>query len=106
MAETARTTPTTHIFKTQIGTLPNGVDLSNSVENEFYCLKLMAAFGLPVNAAEIKVFGKTKALVIERFDREWTKDGRLLRIPQEDFLPGALMPTRPKISKRRRAGHD
>jgi serine/threonine-protein kinase HipA len=79
------TTPTTHILKTQIGTLPNGVDLSNSVENEYYCLKLMAAFGLPVNAAEIKVFGKTKALVIERFDREWTKDRRLLRIPQEDF---------------------
>jgi len=79
------TTPTTHILKTQIGTLPNGVDLSNSVENEYYCLKLMAAFGLPVNVADIKVFGKTKALVIERFDREWTKDGRLLRIPQEDF---------------------
>jgi serine/threonine-protein kinase HipA len=79
------TTPTTHILKTQIGTLPNGVDLSNSVENEYYCLKLMAAFGLPVNLAEINTFGKTKALVIERFDREWTKDGRLLRIPQEDF---------------------
>ncbi|WP_311966838.1 HipA N-terminal domain-containing protein [Bradyrhizobium australiense] len=28
------TTPTTHIFKTQIGELPNGIDLSNSVENE------------------------------------------------------------------------
>jgi len=86
------TTPTTHIFKTQIGTLPNGVDLSNSIENEFYCLKLMAAFGLPVNAAEIKVFGKTKALVIERFDREWTKDGRLLRIPQEDFCQALSCP--------------
>jgi serine/threonine-protein kinase HipA len=79
------TTPTTHILKTQIGTLPNGLDLSNSVENEYYCLKLLAAFGLPVNAAEIKVFGKTKALVIERFDRKRTEDGRLLRVPQEDF---------------------
>ena len=54
------TTATTHIFKTQIGTLPNGIDLSNSVENEYYCLKLMAAFGLPVNAAEIHVFGKRR----------------------------------------------
>jgi serine/threonine-protein kinase HipA len=44
----------------------------------------MAAFGLPVNATEIKVFGKTKALVVERFDRKWTNDSRLLRIPQED----------------------
>jgi serine/threonine-protein kinase HipA len=86
------TTPTTHILKTQIGTLPNGIDLSNSVENEYYCLKIMAAFGLPANAAEIKVFGKTKALVIERFDRKWTNDGRLLRIPQEDFCQALSCP--------------
>jgi serine/threonine-protein kinase HipA len=26
---------TTHILKPQIGELPNGIDLSNSVENEF-----------------------------------------------------------------------
>lgn len=86
------TTPTTHIFKTQMGTLPNGVDLSNSVENEYYCLKLMAAFGLPVNGAEIHVFGKTKALVIERFDRKWTRDGRLLRLPQEDCCQALSTP--------------
>lgn len=78
------TTPTTHILKPQIGELPNGIDLSNSVENEFYCLKLLAAFGLPVNNAVIKTFEKTTALVIERFDRRWTRDGRLLRLPQED----------------------
>lgn len=78
------TTPTTHIFKPQIGELPNGIDLSNSVENEFYCLKLMEAFGLPTNEAEIATFGAKKVLVIERFDRRWTRDGRLLRLPQED----------------------
>ena len=78
------TTPTTHIFKTRIGTLPNGVDLSNSIENEYYCLKLLAAFGLPVNEARIETFRGTKALVVERFDRKWTADGRLLRLPQED----------------------
>lgn len=77
------TTPTTHIFKTQIGELPNGINLTNSVENEFYCLKLFKAFGMPVNKADIKTFGETKSLVIERFDRKW-KDGRLLRLPQED----------------------
>ncbi len=86
------TTPTTHILKPQIGTLPNGIDLSNSVENEYYCLKLMAAFGLPVNAAEIKVFRKTKTLVIERFDRRWTEDGRLLRVPQEDCCQALSFP--------------
>lgn len=86
------TTPTTHILKTQIGTLPNGLDLSNSVENEYYCLKLLAAFGLPVTKAEIKIFGKTKALVIERFDRQRIKDGRILRLPQEDFCQALSCP--------------
>ncbi|WP_188053647.1 type II toxin-antitoxin system HipA family toxin [Sphingosinithalassobacter sp. CS137] len=78
------TTPTTHILKPQIGELPNGIDLSNSVENEFYCLKLMEVFGLAANEAEIATFGATKVLVVTRFDRRWTRDGRLLRLPQED----------------------
>ena len=86
------TTPTTHIFKTQIGTWPNGIDLSNSVENEFYCLKFLEAFGLQVNKAEIKTFGKTKTLIIERFDRRWTSDGRLLRLPQEDCCQALSVP--------------
>lgn len=86
------TTPTTHIFKTQIGRLPGGIDLSNSVENEYYCLTLAAAFGLPAASAEIRSFGATKALVIERFDRRWTRDGRLLRLPQEDCCQALSVP--------------
>lgn len=86
------TTPTTHLLKTQMGTLPNGLDLSLSVENEYYCLKLMGAFGLPVNAAELWTFGQTKALVVERFDRRWTADGRLLRLPQEDCCQALSVP--------------
>lgn len=85
-------TPTTHILKTQIGELPNGVDLSNSVENEFYGLTVMQAFGLPVNKAEITTFGKTKSLVIERFDRRWTTEGNLSRIPQEDCCQALSIP--------------
>lgn len=86
------TTPTTHLIKTQIGKLPDGVDLSDSVENEYYCLKLTAAFGLPVNTASIETFGQTRALVIQRFDRRWTKDGRLLRLPQEDCCQALSVP--------------
>lgn len=86
------TTPTTHILKPRIGELPNGIDLSNSIENEFYCLRLAAAFGLPVNTATITTFGGTKALVIERFDRRWTRDGRLLRVPQEDCCQALSIP--------------
>jgi serine/threonine-protein kinase HipA len=86
------TTPTTHLFKPSIGRLPNGIDLTNSVENEFYCLTLASAFGLPVNKVEMQTFGKTKALVVERFDRRWTRDRRLLRVPQEDFCQALSIP--------------
>jgi serine/threonine-protein kinase HipA len=86
------TTPTTHLFKPSIGRLPNGIDLTHSVENEFYCLTLASAFGLPVNNVEMQIFGETKALVVERFDRRWARDGRLLRIPQEDFCQALSIP--------------
>ena len=85
------TTPTTHLFKTQIGKLPNGIDLSNSVENEFYCLQLLKHLGLPVNRAEIMTFGQTRVLVIERFDRTWS-NGRLIRLPQEDCCQALSVP--------------
>lgn len=85
-------TPTTHILKPQIGRLPNGVDLSNSVENEFYCMTLAGAFGLPVAHCEMQTFGDAKTLVVERFDRRWTRDGRLIRLPQEDCCQALGVP--------------
>ena len=85
-------TATTHILKPQIGRLPSGIDLSNSVDNEHLCLKLVGAFGLPVAKTVIKNFAGKRALVIERFDRFWTKDGRLLRIPQEDCCQALSVP--------------
>lgn len=86
------TTPTTHIFKPPIGALPGGIDLSNSVENEYFCLRLAASFGIPVNTATIETFGETKTLVIERFDRRRTAEGRLLRLPQEDCCQALSIP--------------
>lgn len=86
------TTATTHILKPQIGQLPNGIDLSNSVENEYLCLKLLAALGVPTADAEIADFGERRTLVVERFDRRWTKDGRLLRLPQEDICQALSVP--------------
>ena len=86
------TTPTTHIIKPQIGQIPNGIDLSNSVENEYFCMKLCKAFGLDVANAEIVDFADTKALAVERFDRIWTRDGRLLRRPQEDMCQALSVP--------------
>lgn len=89
------TTPTTHIFKPQMGKIETSegtIDLSNSVENEYYCLKLIELFGLKTNKVEIAQFGEKKVLIIERFDRRWTKDNRLLRLPQEDCCQALGVP--------------
>ncbi len=86
------TTPTTHIFKPQIGRLPNGVDLSNSVENEYLCLNLMAALGLQAARVEMATFGDRRVLIVERFDRRKAADGRLERVPQEDFCQAMSIP--------------
>jgi len=86
------TTATTHIFKTPVGRLPNGIGLSFSVENEYLSLNLVAALGVPSAHAEIKTFGDMRVLVVERFDRRWTRDKRLLRLPQEDMCQALSYP--------------
>ncbi|MCG8360659.1 MAG: type II toxin-antitoxin system HipA family toxin [Kiloniellales bacterium] len=85
-------TATTHILKPQIGRLENGIDLSQSVENEHLCMKLIAALDLPVATTEIQEFEGKQVLVVERFDRRWAKDGRLLRLPQEDCCQALSVP--------------
>jgi len=85
------TTATTHILKPQIGQRDQH-DLTRSVENEYMCLEILGALELPVAKTEIVDFGKTRALVIERFDRRWAKDGRLLRVPQEDCCQALSVP--------------
>ena len=88
-------TATTHIFKPSIGKLPNGMDLTHSVENEYFCLKTIAALGIEAAKPEIATFGKKRVLIVERFDRRWTADGRLLRLPQEDCCQAlSVSPTR------------
>ncbi|OSQ39585.1 type II toxin-antitoxin system HipA family toxin [Thalassospira mesophila] len=85
-------TPTTHIVKTQLGQLPNGVNLSHSVENEFFCMQFCRAMGANVANVEIHDFDDTRALIIERFDRRWTRQGQLIRLPQEDFCQALKYP--------------
>lgn len=80
-------TPSTHIFKLPLGMIGNGeIDFSTSVENEWLCAQIIAAFGLPIAPCEIQRFGKQKVLVVERFDRRLAEDGSWwIRLPQEDF---------------------
>jgi serine/threonine-protein kinase HipA len=86
------TTATTHIMKPEIGMLPSGIDLTRSVENEYLCLNLTQTFGLPSANVSMADFDGNRVLVVERFDRLWTKDNRLLRLPQEDCCQALSAP--------------
>lgn len=92
------TTPTTHILKPQLGQIPTAdgmIDMSASVDNEHYCLKLMQAFGLEVAQTEIAKFASRRVLVVERFDRRWRSANDILRLPQEDCCQAlGIPPTR------------
>ncbi|MBI2732117.1 MAG: type II toxin-antitoxin system HipA family toxin [Aquabacterium sp.] len=83
-------TPTTHILKLPLGLVGGmGLDLRESVENEWLCSQILAAYGLPVAHCEPVQFEDAKALAVERFDRMWwiAPDGQrhLIRLPQEDL---------------------
>lgn len=80
-------TPTSHILKLPIGFIgQSNIDLRESAENEWLCLEIARAYGLPAAHSEIGHFGAEKALIVERFDRRWSKDKTwLMRLPQEDF---------------------
>lgn len=86
------TTATTHILKPSVGKLPNGIDLTASVENEYLRLRILDALDIPAAKAEMASFGDTRVLVVERFDRLWTRDKRLLRLPQEDCCQALSVP--------------
>lgn len=85
------TTPTTHIFKPEIGEIRPGLSFADSVENEWLCAEIVRAFGIPMAECEISHFDDVKVLVVERFDRAWL-DNRLIRIPQEDMCQALSIP--------------
>lgn len=89
------TTPTTHILKLPLGIVGGGLNLSDSVENEWLCSKILSAFGLPVANCEMATFGAEKVLVVERFDRDWRDENGtpwIVRLPQEDFCQATGTP--------------
>lgn len=69
--------PTTHILKPPIP------DLDGHVENEYVCLSLAAALGIPSASATIGTFDGEPAIVVERYDRRILNDS-VVRIHQED----------------------
>jgi len=55
-------------------------------------MRLTTALGLATAPTQIMEFGGKRVLVIERFDRRWTGDHRLLRLPQEDCCQALSVP--------------
>lgn len=83
-------TPTTHILKLPLGLVGGmGLDLRESVENEWLCAQILAGYDLPVARCAPVQFEDIKVLAVERFDRMWwtAPDGQqhLVRLPQEDM---------------------
>lgn len=70
---------TTHIFK------PGIPDLRSEALNEYLCLKLARACGIPASRVEYLVFDGEPAIVVERYDRVRDADGEVIRLHQEDF---------------------
>ncbi|MDB5813694.1 MAG: toxin HipA [Rhodocyclales bacterium] len=87
-------TPTTHIFKLPLGLVGNmQADMRTSVENEWLCSKIVAAYGLPVAPCEIGQLEDQKALIVERFDRRLASDATwIIRLPQEDMCQATGTP--------------
>lgn len=93
-------TPTSHIFKTPMGVLPGPeeIDMSDSVENELFCMTLAREIGLPVAKVEKITLPGQVALAVERFDRVW--EGKALkRLPQEDICQSLGFPSARKYQK-------
>lgn len=84
-------TPTTHIFKPQLGDLKPGLSFRDSVENEWLCAQIVREFGMSVAECEIAQFEDIRVLIVKRFDRQWNGN-RLIRIPQEDMCQALSVP--------------
>lgn len=92
--------PSTHILKFPIGFIQQPfatLDMTESVENEYFCIKLAEAMDFQVPKIEILEVEGMKALAIERFDRHWSKDeNALIRLAQEDMCQVFSLPPRLK----------
>lgn len=71
--------PSSHILKPAIA------GLEGSVFNEGFCLALASALKLDAVKAEVRRIRDRHYLLVERYDRQVTTDGRLMRLHQEDF---------------------
>ncbi|MET4315717.1 type II toxin-antitoxin system HipA family toxin [Bradyrhizobium sp. RT4b] len=80
--------PTTHILKPPTG------HFDGHAENEHICLILAHNLGLPVADTQVMHFGREIAIVIERYDRQFSGN-EIVRVHQEDICQAlGILPTR------------
>jgi serine/threonine-protein kinase HipA len=79
-------TPSTHILKPEIRGFPN------AVENEAFCMRMARHLGLPVAEVETLRIGDRNLIVVARYDRLVTADGRVERVHQEDLCQAIGLP--------------
>jgi len=78
--------PSTHILKPAIDRF-EGV-----VQNELFCMELAGKVGLPTAKASKGECEGIEYLLVERYDRHRTAEGRLERFHQEDFCQALGLP--------------
>jgi serine/threonine-protein kinase HipA len=80
--------PTTHILKPPTGYF------DGHAENEHICLNLARNLGLPVAETKVMRFENEVAIVVERYDRQFSGN-HVIRVHQEDVCQArGIMPTR------------
>jgi serine/threonine-protein kinase HipA len=68
-------------------------DMSDSIENEWLCSRLVEALSLLIARSEIASFEEQKVLIVERFDRKLANDRTWwIRLPQEDLCQATGTP--------------
>lgn len=77
--------PTTHILKPPTG------HFDGHAENEHICLLLAGHLGLPVADTKVMRFGDEVAIVIERYDRQFSGNA-IIRVHQEDICQALGIP--------------
>jgi serine/threonine-protein kinase HipA len=72
--------PSTHILKPDLATS----DYPAVAVNEYFCMRLATAVGLPVANVELTTIAERPCLIVERFDRDHASDP-VRRLHQEDL---------------------
>jgi serine/threonine-protein kinase HipA len=86
-------TPSTHILKPEPARFPG------LVSNELWCMDLARAIGLRAAECHRRIIGKTPCLIVKRYDRAASADGRVQRLHQEDFCQALGFPASRKYQQ-------